>query len=148
VVPLPVVPLPVVPEPVVPEPVVPEPVVPEPVAPEPVVPPVVVPVLVVPDPLLPVFPLLAVVLDPAPVDAWLLLTGVVTTPPQPLLMASAAAMAGNKTVNLIDDFNRSPSTSWGAIAGVSGRGGCGRELSMSIPAQNQTWTFEPIPELR
>jgi hypothetical protein len=151
VVPVPVEPFPLVPEPVVPELVVPLPVVPGPVVPvemlvpvvvvpEPVVPPAVVPEPVVPEVPLPVFPLPVVVLVPDPEDAWLLLTGAVTTPPQPLARASTAAMAGNKTVILIDDFIRFPSNFLGAIAGASGRGGCGRELWMSIPAQHHTWT--------
>jgi hypothetical protein len=38
-------------------------------------------------------------------------------------------MAGNKTVNLIDDFIRSPSTSWAQSQGLPGKGGCGRESS-------------------
>jgi hypothetical protein len=109
VLPLPVVPLPVVPV-EVPVPVV--------EVPDPVVPPVVVPVPVVPD------PLFVGALAPAPVDAWVLL-GAVTTPPQPLAMASAAARAGNKTVNLIDDFIRSPSTSWAQSQGLPGEGAAG-----------------------
>jgi hypothetical protein len=142
----------VVPELVVPLPVVPGAVVPAEVlvpvveVPEPVVPPVVVPELVVPEAPLPVSPLLVVVLVPDPVVAWVLLTGAVTTPPQPLARASTAAMAGNKTAILIHDFIRSPSNVLGAIAGASGRGGCGIELSLSICAQHHTWTFEQIPE--
>jgi hypothetical protein len=141
VAPVPVEPFPLVPEPVVPELVVPLPVVPGPVVPvEMLVPPAVVPEPVVPEVPLPVFPLPVVVLVPGPEDSWLLLSGAVTTPPQPLARASTAAMAGNKTVILIDDFIRSPSNFLGAIAGASGRGGCGRELWMSIPAQHHTWT--------
>jgi hypothetical protein len=66
-----------------------------------------------------------VLVVPDPVDALLLLTGLVTTPPQPLAIASVAAMAGNKTVSLIDDFIRSPSISWAHSQGFPGEGAAG-----------------------